>query len=348
MTDVAIDPWANWRKRLAGERVPTYESDPDQGFYRKRLTEKTAGGATRTIGWAPVAYFYNEGQLYCAVGRRDAKQYLDRDRAIELWTWVSGSPIEEEQYRAVADRDEPWFDAPHTGVPAAASVPEAAGSVPGHNQPPEEPEKVPLAELRETIESAVGAVKDVKVTNDDEAKRAQASRSRLLELAGDAEKRRKAEKRPHWEAGQAVDAKYNPLITMAETEADRLRAELSAHETKKLREQEAAEAARLKAAEDHAAAVEKARRGKKAVPEPPAPEPAPPERSSTIKGGYGRAASVQAVKKGKITDLGKVLAHYIGNRNERILLAIAEEVQRDVKAGITVPGVTVETEADVR
>ena len=29
--------YANWQKRLAGEKIPTYESDVDVGFYRKQI-----------------------------------------------------------------------------------------------------------------------------------------------------------------------------------------------------------------------------------------------------------------------------------------------------------------------
>jgi hypothetical protein len=158
---------------------------------------------------------------------------------------------------------------------------------------------------------------------------------------------REEEKAPHLKAGREVDDKYRSLVQDPKETADAIRVELKRHENEKLRKQQEAEAAAAKAAEEHAKAVKKAQRKGEEPPLPPPPPPTP-ERTSTIKGGYGRAASVQVVQKGKIVDLGKVLTHYIAARNEAILLAIANEVQKDVRAGITIPGVEVIKEADVR
>jgi hypothetical protein len=334
------DPWANWRRRLAGDKsVPTYETEPDQGYYRVPITQKTLGGATQKIGWRATAYFYDAGALHCVVDG----QYVSPDRAIELWLWCVKHPITEEQYRAVAERGEPWFDAPQTGV--APSNPAAPSAGIGHNQPPVETTD-PLAELRETIENAVGSVKGIKVTTDDEAAKAQGSRARLLELSGDADKRRVKEKQPFLDGGREVDAKYMPLVTAAKDAADGLRKELSAHETRKLvaqREIERLAAAAAAKAEEDAA---KARRNHKAIPPAPPPPPPVPERTSAVKGGYGKAASVQTVKFAVIEDWKAVAVHY-SNVSE-IQVMLQRLANADAKAGIAIPGAKIDEKADVR
>lgn len=343
------DLWANWRRRLAGDKtVMTYEAEPDQGYYRKRLTEKTPGGATRTIGWVPVAYFYDGGQLFCLQGSAAERGvYLDRDRAIELWTWVSGSPVTEEQYRAVADRGEPWFDAPQTGVPPRPTqAPSAAEAVIGHNQPPPDDSVDPLADLRETIANAVGAVKGIKVTTDEEAQRAQGSRARLLELTSQAKREGEAQYKPHYDRYKVLYDRYKAVWESAETAAAALRRALSEHETTKLRKQREIEEAARKVAEEAEAAAVKARKNHRAVPPPPAPAPSPPERASTIKGGYGKAASVQMVKFAVIENWQITIAHYAMDAEIR---ARAQKLaDADAKAGIAIPGAKADEKADVR
>lgn len=345
-TTMNADPFANWRRRLLSDKtLPTYETEPDQGFYRAAITQKTLGGATQKIGWRAVAYFYDAGELYCVVDGG----YVSRDRAIDMWLWCVKHPITEEQYRAVADRGEPWFDAPQTGVappnkPAVA--PSAAVAEIGHNQPPAETVVDPLAELRETIANAVGSVKGIKVTTDDEAKQAQGSRARLLELSGDADKRRVKEKQPHLDASREVDAKYMPLVTAAKDAADVLRKELSVHETSKLVQQRKAERLAVAAAAAAADAAEKARRQHKPIPQAPAPPPPAPERSSSLKGGYGKAASIQTIKFATIENWQITIAHYAADA--QIRARVQQLADADAKAGIAIPGAKIDEKADVR
>lgn len=345
MTETANnDPWLNWRKRLAGDKtVPTYETEPDQGYYRTPITQKTLGGATQKIGWRATAYFYDAGALHCVVDG----QYVSRDRAIELWLWCVQHPITEEQYRAVADRGEPWFDAPQTGVPPRTpTAPSAAEAVIGHNQPPADAGPDPLAELRETIANAVGSVKDIKVTTDEEAQRAQGSRARLLELTSQAKREGEAQYKPHYDRYKGLYDRYKAVWESAETAAAVLRRALSDHETAKLKEQRRIEEeARVAAAAAEDAAA-KARRNHKAVPPAPAPAPPPPERASTIKGGYGKAASVQMVKFAVVEDWKVVAAHYSGVAEIQVLLQ--RLANADAKAGIAIPGAKIDEKADVK
>jgi hypothetical protein len=159
------DQFANWRKALAGEKVPVYETEPNAGYYRKPITEKTAGGATKKIGWEPVAFWYaDNGELQCLTGVRSYA--VARDKAIELWLWVAKYPISEELYFAVTEQGAPWPDMPHepiaqpsepVGIEAEIAEENAADNAPppiGHNKGPE---LDPLAAMREQISNAVGA-----------------------------------------------------------------------------------------------------------------------------------------------------------------------------------------------
>lgn len=119
MTDV----YAGWRARLANaalpkseqKKIPTFETEVDPGFYRKRLTEKTAGGATKTVGHEPVAFWLESGAIVGVAGGRN----LDAEQCVALWHSVSASPISEETWRAVAERGEPWPDAHVPKFPTA-------------------------------------------------------------------------------------------------------------------------------------------------------------------------------------------------------------------------------------
>ncbi len=103
-----------WRAALAGEKPKMYVDFPQCGFYRKGVYERgitrkgvfipQEGANSKRIGWEPVAIFMNEGVMTGRVGDAD----LTGDALNELWTWVSGQPISEEDYRAVAERGETW------------------------------------------------------------------------------------------------------------------------------------------------------------------------------------------------------------------------------------------------
>lgn len=376
------DQFANWKRRLAGDKtVPTYETEPDAGYYRKPITEKTPGGATKKVGWIPVAYWYaDDGQLQCVIGRSIAS----REAAIREWLWVAKHPIAEDLYFDVTEKGLPWPDMPHEPPaqpsrepePDTSDIPEATeeffknaklvpgGTIgrvaepgPGHNNPPEP--VAPEAAMREQIENAVGASKDVVVNSKASADAAQSFRSRLLELANNADSVRVREKEPHLTAARKVDERYMPLVKMAKQAADRIRDLLNDFATEQLRLQRAAEreAERLRAEAELAAARRaQAERDREAamakdepLPElPPVPQPVAPApvAVSTIKGASGKAAAVDAVKYAVILHWGDVLLHYA---NEPELRAVAQKLaNRDAKAGLKVPGAMIEEKANVR
>lgn len=364
------DQFENWRKRLAGEKIPTYETEPDPGYYRKPIKERTEGGASKKVGWIAVSFWRDTaGAMICNVGIN--AEITDKELQNKMWLDVVRYPITEELYFDVVDKGAPWPDMPHE-PPAqptagfsliAADLEEQAEKVAehkasiGHNNPPADD---PLAAMREQIESAVGAAKDIKVTSKDAADAAQAFRARLNELANNADKVRKGEKAPHEAKAKEVDAKYMPLVKMAKEAADRIRDQLNAFATELLRQQREAERKaeadraeielqarrRAQAEADRKAAMEK---GDEPPPLPPAaPAPSQPVQTAvtTIKGASGKAAGVATVKYAVITDWDATVAHYAGDRAVRDL--VQKLADRDAKAGLQVPGAAIEERADVR
>ena len=74
----------------------------------------------------------------------------------------------------------------------------------------------------------------------------------MNELAGKADKQREKLKRPHLEAGKAVDAQWMPLVRDAKSVADMLRKYIEDFETTKLRERRRLEEERQRAEAEQA------------------------------------------------------------------------------------------------
>lgn len=296
-----------------GKSLPVHEGDPQAGFYRKR---KFKGGP-----FVPVAIWRDGESMVALCDEKSA------DPA-ELWTFVCRNPITEAAYHKAVKTGE-WDD-------VAPGV--------GHNSGDDDP----FESLSDQIAAAGKNVATFSKIEDDEAQaKAQSARARLNELSNEADKIRKREKEPHFEAGKAVDAKWQPLVKDAKAGADAIAKAMGAYETEKARK--AAEARRK--AEEEARKREEERRAAEAAGKPaPEPEPAPisePEPApTTIKGGYGRAASVRVVRiVAQVTDWGALwgfLREHPELKDNMIRLA-----QRALDKGHEVPGVAVDEERRV-
>jgi hypothetical protein len=318
------DSYSYWRDALAGNFGPVHDSDPRCGFWRKRMFR---GGP-----FVPVAIFEHEGEIVGLVDGKPAD-------ANEIWTFVCRYPVTEEAYRAKV-AGEPW---PDEDMNVTASL-EAPSTIGANNPPQDEAEQ-----LKAQIDAAAANAEVYKdIRDDDTAGKAQSARSRLLELAGDADKKHDKEKAPHLEAGRAVDKRWFPLRDTAKVAADTIRAALAAHERRKDAERAAVEAARLKAERE----AEQARLKAEATGRPaPVPPPLPPVPSATapattIRGAYGRAASIKMVTVVTVTD--QDAAYLYLKTNAEVIETIARAAKRAVAAGQTVPGTTVTQEKDIR
>lgn len=224
----------------------------------------------------------------------------------------------------------------------------------GHNNPPSpiDAMKEKLALYKEGAE-AFGPVTDAN---------AQEYRDHIgygVKLAKEIDGQREAEKKPHLEAGRAVDAAYKPLLEAVEATQKKLKAPLQAFiverekEAKRIADEKAAA---LRAAEEAAA--------KAAEPEddPFLAATAPvidvkqafvdakvaegqalaAGRVTSAAGGFN-ATSLRTKRSAKVTDWSKLAAHYIANGELRACLQkLADADIRHAKgAAIDIPGVEI-------
>jgi hypothetical protein len=232
--------------------------------------------------------------------------------AQEVWNWCCGNPVSSEAYEKALS-GEGWAD----DEPIVQTMM-------GHNVSDTDDLEI----LADQIEAArQGAEIYADIQSEEEAGKAQSLRARMNELAGQADKIREKLKKPHFEAGKRVDAQWMPLVKEAKAVADQLRKNIETFKTAQLMELRRAE-------------LERAKLDIAATPEPlPTPE-------TTVKGGYGRAASVGVeLVVTKITD---ELATYQFLRGApeltQCILALA---QKAIRSGQTVPGVEVEERAKI-
>lgn len=319
------------------------DGEPISGYFR--------GAAVKGGPLLPIAIWRDEtGALQ--VWRDGKPVKLDR-----VWPWCVMNPIPYDWYEAVAEKGGNWPDA-HVEAPAepvrTSDERLPAGTVMGdvpaadrpvtstHNQAPEESEAEALARQ---IENAKGSAETQYkvITSDEQAAQAQAARSRLNELAGTADKKREAEKRPHLDKCKEIDGKWQPLVKMAKGAADAIRSAISAYETKKY---QAEQAAQRKREQDAEVARAQAQAKGEPAPEPPVEEmPAPITTNGTIKGASGRAATVRTIKVAKVVDYDKAYAAL--KAIPEVKKVIDTVAQRLVTAGQSVPGVEVEEQRDV-
>lgn len=322
---MASNPYQFWLDALAGKNPPAVNEHPQPGFFRRkwRGTKKIARSDPPMYagGFDPVAYWMEGDAIRCRVGSKD----LSHNEAIELWTWVHDKPITEELYRAVAERGEPWPDVkpaePEKEYARYGTLGEKGGIALDDRGIGDNSGDVDAAtQLAEDIKTlAEGKKRHLKIASEDQSKDAQAFRSKLLELAGKAEKIHKAQKAPHLEKCREIDAKWLTLVKLARGAAEAVRVANDAWLTAKLQE------------------------AKAAAPEARAEDVLP----ETIKGVHGRAASVGtewAIK--EITDWDALLDHY--KNSAAIREALEALAKRDTKDGKIVPGVVREEVARSR
>lgn len=316
--------WTNWQRRLAKENLPIHDAEVDSGYWRIKRKDKATGKSR----YVAAAFWRNpDGTFQGVIDGQD----VDERRASEQWMWAVENPITEAEFRKVeagGDWSDMHVDAP---APNGRGIGDNSGTV-------DEAELI-----REQIASATaGAAAYAEIKDDATLVRAQTLRSRLLELSSEADAKREALKRPHFEAGKAIDATWQPMVKSAKAVADTIRAAMAKWETAKLKVQREAQE-KIDAA-NRAAVVADAKANKP----PPAPiAPPPPPAPTTIKGASGKAAHVGTIK--VVTGITDQDALYRYLHDESDLQAVMLTLARKyVKLGNTVPGVTVEDQADVR
>jgi hypothetical protein len=154
-----------------------------------------------------------------------------------------------------------------------------------------------------------------------------------MEQSTKADKLRVAGKEPFLKAGREVDAKYQPMIKIADAAALAIRKALEAFNDFKLAQLAAAQ----KAAD--AAVV-----GEMDAPAPVISNAPPP--STRISSGAGRAASVQVKPKVTAIDLDKAFKQF--RDTPEVLAVFMTLAQRAIDAGLPCEAATVEQKSAVR
>ena len=303
------DAYQFWRDALAGKEVKISADYPQPGYYKAR---KGKGGP-----WTPVAIWEKDGALVARFGPEMANP-------LDIWTWCAGNPVAKEDAKKAFE----------TGI--------FPGEI-GHNSG-----DLSLAEeIDDAINRAAEWQKSTKITDKVTADTAANMRQRLLDLSKKADKERDEKKRPHLEAGRAIDAEYKPLVEAATSAANSIRDML----TQWMRAEEAkqrAEAEAKRKAEMERIAKEQAERAAKMAADPIAaltdPEPEPPLPLAPIEppkvqagGQAGRKAGLRTVVRFEIEDYAAALAHVTNHKD--VISAVEKACFAMAKAGATVPGV---------
>lgn len=212
------DQWAWWVAALLAKQAhkPIPESPdreqvdgaypPMSGYFRRRYSDRR----TNTGGWEAVAFWRDDaGELHCERSRFRVPETMAE--LGELFAACAREPVAYEDYCAVVFDAKPWPDE----IP-----PQAAGSQPGHNNPPaDEPgaEAAPLTEDRSLAKQIEALEKQVrawlekiggKPTTRAEADLIANYATEFGKFQQEAVKFHKAEKAPVLEVGRAIDAKW--------------------------------------------------------------------------------------------------------------------------------------------
>lgn len=193
------DQYEYWRNALAGKNPPMHEGCPEVGFYRKRNTPFN----DQPRADDPVAIYPDEnGKLIALQGPQNRSKVVD---ANDIWTWVADKPVSYEDYQAAFERNQ-WDK-------AIEGLEQPAGA--GHNNPPEDPFEAFKEQADAAIKLAEQAMsQDIKTRED--ADRFANIKDRLHQIWSEGEEDRKAEKKPHDDAGKAVQKKWAPALTEVE------------------------------------------------------------------------------------------------------------------------------------
>jgi hypothetical protein len=333
---------------------PIHSEEPQTGWYRNRRLISAKGQTPKRYEFEAVAYWRDTrtGEQRCHVNGKSPPG----DRMYQMWPYASKYPISEETYHAYL----------------------ATGQWPEHNEvlaeqerrSNEAPDDDSLEGVRDRIDALVaeanrmlkaGAAKSQAV-----ADAAADVAVKLGELFTHADNLRKAEKKPHWDEAQAVDAKWNPVRDSAlvykdlksqvvqpflDAETARLKkiADDAAAEQKRLREEaeEKAKAEQARIDEEHRKATEAAALND--TPPPPPPEEVkvelpmaaymPPPASAPVRAGTGKRVSSRVVKTAQIDDYAKALAHFAEHPDVKALIQLL--ANKLAATDMPIPGCTI-------
>lgn len=227
---------------------------------------------------------------------------------------------------------------------------------------PTEPSVLFREEIDDLLLEARNYLDGEPIANEEQADAVSSLINRLRRVAKDADEARKLEKKPHDDAGKAVQAKWTPIISKAElassTAKQALAPWLRELEAKQQREAEVArqEADRIAkiAAEAHSKAAgnltaqEDAERLLKAAAGLQADATRAGRQKAHAKGGE-RAVGLVDIYTPVLTDSCAALKYYREHQPEALKEWLLDQASKDVRAGArAIPGFTIEHERVAR
>jgi len=312
--------WAYYQKTLKGEDCPIHPHHAPIGFFRKWNRHKDKS-------WPVAIWLTDDGRKFAQIGDGATVDIstpaAEQDFIHDTFQWCSRNAIAYTAYEHWKMHRE-W--PPETGAAAVIEASKAARAVAtgiGHNSG-EDP-AVEHEAFVDQVNAALAGVKALaKVDSDEQVAEAASLRIRLTELASEGGKKHAVEKKPHLDAGRAVDARWNPIIAEAKAGANTLRKAIEDHKTAQMRRAREEAAARAAAANPVTEAPEK----------------------EQITPAYGKRTSVMTFLVAKVVDHDAVYRQL--RSNPEIVQLLEKLAQKVITAGGSLEGVETEERAGIR
>jgi hypothetical protein len=186
--------YAFWIGALRGEAPELTVGRAESGFYRNRAREG---------GMIPIAIWRDsDGKVWVKNGRGAGKIVEDEEAFCErVFSWCCKNPVSEDAYQHFMIENRWPDDAPPPAIEKSNL--------------PEDPFEALKVELQSELEELEAALKQ-PVTDSEAASRFGNWRIRFAEAWARGEEMRKVEKKPHDDGAKAVQAKFLPVLTLAD------------------------------------------------------------------------------------------------------------------------------------
>lgn len=333
----------HYQQNLAGAQVALHDGHPEPGYYKMRLGK---GGP-----WVPVAIWEKDGEMVAVRG--DGKGGRTRVDPNDIWTYVAGNPVMQDDAKYAFTNGKWEGDAPTIGDNSR----EYPATYEGIS-----------AEFDDYAEMVQQFLSDITKAGGIKEKALADRASNMADAIGDvkggiarrAEEMREALVRPHLDAQRDINKQFKPIVEGGDTLAKQLRrvsgawAKAEQDRLQKIADdkarvaREAAEKATreaLQAERARAAAEPGADDG--VVPKIEAPV-IPVVVAETVRvqvgGQRGAVRSLKTRLSAQIEDYELALQHF--KNSDDVREAVMKLAQRAVKAGMKdIPGVTIVEEA---
>ena len=229
----------------------------------------------------------------------------------------------------------------------------AAAATIGHNNPPEPTEEERIQAAVDALMVETGKLVDGDpISTEEQAEDTQAYLRKIQRAGKEVEGARTEEKKPHLDAGKAVDAKWKPFKDRLDKASKALKSKLTPWLQEVERKKREAEQAAREAAQKAARDAEKAQRAAEAsggFADADAAEEAKKRaeqadldarkaaKDKAAVKGAGRASSLRKTKTVVLDNERLLAAHYYTTRHEEFIEVLLGWAQAEVRAGSEAP-----------